>query len=367
MIYFDGIDIQSIANVCIEDIRVSKIQTTVVSRPRAINAGSEFVRTRFGTRTIAVTFALLQMNMDDRMATLRAISEWAKSDKEYKLELPGHPDHYLMAVCTDKPEPSTRQWWESKLRLVFTCISNPFWISNIEKSVPCGTNFVVMGDAPPLMRIVSTYATADGNITYSLGNNLLTFNAIPAGDIEIDLNKQTAVTKLNSTSTTPELRNGSTGNPGNAYAVTTRYVQRINHNYEEIVVEYIGSTSAAYYEFGFDLFRGAADNAETSAARSGQHFDNPNWFKTSGKKAVIPMAMVAGWDHISFLLWAYNSNGNQIPLRIATDQSKLKITFQGGSTSIAQSINANSHFLVPQTGEQIISGRGTVKYRERWQ
>ena len=193
MIYFDGIDIQSIANVCIEDIRVSKIQETVVSRPRAINAGSQFVRTRFGTRTVAVTFALLQMNMENRMADLMAISEWAKSDKEYKLELPGHPDHYLMAVCTDKPEPSTRQWWEAKLRLVFTCVSNPFWNSANERSATCGQTFRVMGDAPPLMRIVRTLSSSASNQSYSLKGNTMTFSTIPAGNMVIDLNDQTAI------------------------------------------------------------------------------------------------------------------------------------------------------------------------------
>ena len=367
MIYFDGIDLQSIANVRIEDVRVSKIQNTVVSRPRAINPGSVFVRDRFGTRTVAITFAILRDNMEERMADLMAVSEWAKNDKEYRLELPGHPDHYLMALCTEKPEPSTRQWWESKLRLVFTCVNDPFWNSKAEKSVPCGTPFVAMGDAPPHVRIEHTRTAAQGNASYSLGNNLMLFNSIPAGNMIIDLDAQTAVTTLSSSVSTPELRNGSTGNPSNANAVTTRYIMKINHNYEEIVLEYTGSTSAAYYEFGFDLFQGAADNAETTAARAGQHFDNPNWNITSGKKVSIPMAMLDGWDHIAFVLWASDSNGNRIPIRIASDQSKLKVTFQGGSTSFMANYNTNSHFLIPQTGKQVITGTGTVKYRERWQ
>jgi phage-related protein len=192
MIIFDGIDLATIANVKIEDIRPSKIADTVVSRPRAIKAGSVFVRNRYASRTVAVTFAVLTQNLQLRQAEIMAISEWAKSDKEYKLELPGYPDHYLMAVCTDKPEPSFRQWWESKLRLVFTCVENPFWNSRIEKSVACGTSFKVLGDAPPLMRIERSLSSAASNQSYGLNGNTMTFSTIPAGNMIIDLNDQTA-------------------------------------------------------------------------------------------------------------------------------------------------------------------------------
>ena len=122
-----------------------------------------------------------------------AISEWAKNDKEYKLELPGHPGFYLMAICTGKPEPSLRQWWESKLRLVFTCYDNPYWNSVGEKSVACGTAFHVLGDAPPLMRIERTLASTATSQSYALDGKTMTFTTIPKGDMVIDLDRQTAV------------------------------------------------------------------------------------------------------------------------------------------------------------------------------
>ena len=192
MIVFDGVDIRRAAGVRIEDVRVSAIDLNPVSRARAIAPGAYFVRNRCGTRTVTVTFALLSDDRNQRHASLLAVSEWAKTDAEYKLELPGHPDHYLMAVCTAKPDPSTRQWWEAKLRLVFTCFENPFWNSRFEKSVACGTAFTVFGDAPPLMRIERTLSAAASTQSYSLNGSTMTFSTIPAGNLVIDLNRQTA-------------------------------------------------------------------------------------------------------------------------------------------------------------------------------
>ena len=193
MIIFDGVSLESVANVMIEDVKVSPIQYEDVTRQRAISPGSDFVRSRAGTRNVVITFAVIDENMVNRQKKLQAIRAWAKSDKEYRLELPGFPEHYLMAVCTSKPEASLRQWWESSLRLVFTCIENPFWNSIAEKSVACGTAFNVLGDAPPLMRIERTVSgSAASNQSYALDSRTMTFSTIPVGDMVIDMNRQTA-------------------------------------------------------------------------------------------------------------------------------------------------------------------------------
>lgn len=192
MIVFNGISLNSVAGVKIKDVQVFPIEYDEVTRPRAIRAGSEFVRSRAGTRKVQITFALLDDNIISRQATLLAISQWAKNDKEYKLELPGYPNLYLIATCTDKPEPSMRQWWESKLRLVFTCYDNPYWNATEEKSVACGTQFNVLGDAPPLMRIEETFSTSTSTLIYSNGIETMVFNPISAGNMVIDLNRQTA-------------------------------------------------------------------------------------------------------------------------------------------------------------------------------
>ena len=192
MINFDGVSLDSVAPVQIEDIRVYPIELDPVTRNRPIHAGSEFVRIRKRTRTVSVTFAVLVEDKTERQAALLAISKWAKTDKEYKLELPHYPDMYLTAVCTGKPEPSLRQWWESKLRLVFTCINDPYWNAKGEKSVSCGSDFFVLGDAVPLMRIERTLSADASNQSYSFGGNTMTFSTIPTGNMVIDLNRQTA-------------------------------------------------------------------------------------------------------------------------------------------------------------------------------
>lgn len=192
MISYDNIDLLSVANVRIEDIRVSAISLSPVVRSRAISAGSLFVRNRAGTRTVTVNFAILSSDINTRQAALGAINAWAKTDKEYRIELIGHPEHYLTGVCTSKPDPSTRQWWESKLRLVFTCYDNPYWTDKVEKSVACGTAFTVLGDAPPLMRIVKARSSSASDVTYSNGSKTIRFSTVPSGDMVINLNDETA-------------------------------------------------------------------------------------------------------------------------------------------------------------------------------
>ena len=202
MIVYDGISLNSIAEVKVKDVQVSPIAYDEVTRPRAIRGGSVFVRSRAGTRTVAITFALIEENDINRQSALLAISQLAKNDKEYRLELPGHPEHYLMAICTDKPEPSLRQWWESKLRLVFTCYDNPYWNAKSEKSVACGTAAYIFGDAPPLMRIERTVTgSAASNQSYSLDGRTMTFSSIPVGNAVIDLDNQTAYSVNGSTVT----------------------------------------------------------------------------------------------------------------------------------------------------------------------
>jgi len=192
MIVFDGVSIDSVAPVMIEDIKVSPVRYNPVVRPRAIRFGSEFVRMGGGERTVVVTFAILEKNKVLRQEYFRNLSVWAKTDAEYMLELPQDPLRYLQCVCTDKPEPSTRAWWENKLRLTFTCYTNPYWTSKREKSVACGTAFFVLGDAPPLMRIENTSASGATNQAFSNGTQTMTFSTIPTGQMVIDLNVQTA-------------------------------------------------------------------------------------------------------------------------------------------------------------------------------
>lgn len=192
-IIYNGVAFESVAPVKTDDILISPVKLSPLARGRAIRWGLDFVRMNGGERTVTITFALLIENPVLRRESLMAISQWAKTDAEYILELSEDPMRVLHCVCTEKPEPSMRQWWESKLRITFTCFNNPYWTSKHETSVSCGTAFNVIGDAPPLMQIVRTVSgSAASNQSYSDGTNTMTFSTIPVGDMVIDLNSQTA-------------------------------------------------------------------------------------------------------------------------------------------------------------------------------
>lgn len=198
MIMFNGVALEQIAPVKIVDILVSPIQMSATARQRPVRWGADFVRMTGGSRTVSIEFALLTDNRDVRQTQLQEITRWARSDTPGRLELPNRRDVYLEAICTALPEPSLRQWWESKLRIVFTTFDNPYWTSNNERSVACGTKFIALGDAPPLMRIERTLSSAASNQTYNNSEESMTFSTIPAGDMVIDLNRQTAQVGNNS-------------------------------------------------------------------------------------------------------------------------------------------------------------------------
>ena len=195
MIIFDGIDLASVANVKIEDINVGPIQQSPVARARVIQGGAQFIRPHDGTRIVTVTFQVPEENPVVREQNVLNITAWAKQ-YPCKLELPFAPDKYLMAACTELPNPSARQWWQI-LRLSFTCF-DPYWISKAEKSVACGTQFVALGDAPPIARIERTLSASASDQSYTLGSNTIAFSTIPAGDMVIDLDRQTAQVGNNS-------------------------------------------------------------------------------------------------------------------------------------------------------------------------
>lgn len=194
MITFHGVDLESYGPVWVEDIRVSPIQMTPLARQRPVTFGQEFVRMQGGNRTVTVTFALLNSNIEKREKQLLNIVNWARpaTGSEYSLVLPFNEGKHLECICTSLPEPSHRQWWESKLRLVFTTFSNPYWTSDDETRVKCGTQMSIGGNAPPLIRITRTLKSKAANQSYTDGSRTMEFSTIPAGDLVIDLNAQTA-------------------------------------------------------------------------------------------------------------------------------------------------------------------------------
>lgn len=191
MIVFHGAALESVAPVMIEDIRVGPIVQTPVTRDRPLAAGANFIRDHQGTRSIMISFGLLTDDPFARQRQIDAITAWATTQAPAPMQLPYHMGKAINVKCTGLPEPSARQWWESRLVITFTAY-DPYFYSIAEKSAACGTAFFVAGNAPPIMRIVRTLDQAASDQAYSDGENTMTFSTIPAGEMEIDLERQTA-------------------------------------------------------------------------------------------------------------------------------------------------------------------------------
>lgn len=192
MILFNGVDLTETIPVKIDEIMVSPIALNPVARQRAIKFGAEFVRMGGGTRTVTITFAMLELDRAERERQMQALRDWANIGKEYTLELPEFENKHLECAVTSLPDHSYRKWWENKLKVVFTCFDNPYWTSNELIEVPCGNTFSIGGSAPPLMTIEKKRTTKQTNQTYSNGSDSMTFTQIPAGNMVIDLNRGTA-------------------------------------------------------------------------------------------------------------------------------------------------------------------------------
>ena len=72
MIIFNGVDLQEIAPIKIDDIKVSPIQTSPVARQR-VGFGQDFVRMNGSSRTVTVIFALLEQDKDKRFDQIQQI------------------------------------------------------------------------------------------------------------------------------------------------------------------------------------------------------------------------------------------------------------------------------------------------------
>lgn len=191
MIVFRSVDLETaVPGIMIEDIRVSPIQRSATIRPRPIQPGVDFVRIVEGERTVTITFSILELDRNKRRRLLDDLARWALSSSPEALILPYRENRVLYAICTAIPEPSTRQWWETKLSLTFTAY-DPFFYGP-EKSVACGTAFFVGGSGIPKMRIERTLTAQASDQSYSDGTNTMIFSTIPAGALVIDLNRQTA-------------------------------------------------------------------------------------------------------------------------------------------------------------------------------
>jgi len=209
MIKFNNKTFENISDlIYIEDIVVSPISLEPTVRARPVQFGSEFVRMSGGTRNITISFALLDIDINERQALIQDIRDWAFTTTEKTMQLPMYEDRHLECICTQFPDDTYRKWWENKLKLVFTCFNNPYWTSDELIEVRTGTTFSIGGSAPPLMTIERSGSTKLMHQTFASKTESMTFSEIPAGSLVINLNRQTAA--IGSTSIMKYYANDST-------------------------------------------------------------------------------------------------------------------------------------------------------------
>ena len=197
MLLFNGVAFEDVTAAKIVDIVVSPVTQAVTMVDRAVLSGADFVRIRGKTRTITVTFALLDQDRDARCESMEAIRRWAASDRPQRLMLPDRIGQYINAICTTFPQLSIREWWEVA-QIVFTSYE-PFFTSTAESSSACGTPFEVGGSQPPHMEIRATLSEAVQNPAWSNGSQTITLNgSVGPGQLVIDLERQTITLNGNS-------------------------------------------------------------------------------------------------------------------------------------------------------------------------
>lgn len=191
MIVYKGISITDIAPVEIADIVVSGVKRNPLTLDRPTRPGMDFVRITDTYRQVNITLADLTNDAETRLSEIDAINAWAAGGQPDRLVLPFRDGKYLMAVCTQFVEPSYRQWWETKLKLVFTAFE-PYFNSPAENSLSLGTDAKIGGSAEPLVRIETVLSAETSSLAWTDGTNTLTLDGtIAAGTVTVDLNKQT--------------------------------------------------------------------------------------------------------------------------------------------------------------------------------
>lgn len=190
MLLFDGVALESVAPVRIDDIVVSPVTQAATVVDRAVLSGADFVRIRGKTRTITITFAILTNDMANRATYMQAVRRWAAQGQPCQMMLPDRIGQYIMAVCTTPPSLSLRKWWEVD-KMVFTSYE-PFFEATGENSSPCGTPFMVNGSAEPRMQIRATLTQALTSPSWVWNGKKTIFlsGTVGPGTLVIDLTRQ---------------------------------------------------------------------------------------------------------------------------------------------------------------------------------
>lgn len=206
MVAFNNKRLEDISNeIRILDVIVNPPSVRTTSIAPALADGETFARRQYGPRRVDVIFSVLENDPERHSQIMHSINQWAYSDQEKRLTVPQEQNGYLMAVCTDFPPDSARDYWEP-VTLSFTCHS-PYFRANFERSEDISNTIHINRADDPDWRIEFAISSALTSPTWGIGDKQLIFSSLAAGSLVLE--KRTGTATLDGASVLPSLLLGS--------------------------------------------------------------------------------------------------------------------------------------------------------------
>lgn len=189
MFEFDGVEMNEVAPVNVLDVIVSSPPVNVTTLDIPLRAGAKFVRSKIGMRMVTVPFLLMEDDEEKRRTHIADIIEWATTEHECALLSTPESEGYLMAVCSQYPNQSSRDFWEV-LTIVFTA-SEPRYTACAENINPAGSYMFVTHKEPPQLTIKQTIDVSITDPVWRLGSEYVKISgAVTPGELVIDFDKE---------------------------------------------------------------------------------------------------------------------------------------------------------------------------------
>lgn len=195
MVKYNSRSLEAISDALhIVEVLVSAPDVNNTTIQPALRHGDIFARQRYGTRKVTITFVVMEDDEAARRQIIREVCSWARSTEPQKLELPQEPNGYLMAVCSGLPDNNAREYWNT-LTLSFLA-DDPFFYANTESNQAIPLNgfagiWLLQYDGADwrLEQTISGGLTAP---MWRIGDTQISFSALPAGQLVIRRDKQSA-------------------------------------------------------------------------------------------------------------------------------------------------------------------------------